>query len=146
MAGALLFQSLSWHKHRAEPLLWGVLCVQSQAREECERDSVFTVVVWAADQPFLLSVAFHQGWSRCCLSRWCLKGSARVALSSACLCSIFLSISILNTHDAYVEQLVIIQNEEAKAEGIRPMCIFELCSSYSGKNQHEHLLKVLIRI
>lgn len=120
MAGALLFQSLSWHKHRAEPLLWGVLCVQSQAREECERDSVFTVVVWAADQPFLLSVALHQG---CSSSLWCLKDSARVALSSACLCSIFLSISILNTHYAYVEQLVIIQNEEARAEGIRPMCI-----------------------
>lgn len=47
--------------------LWVVLHAQSQAREECERESVFTVVVWAAGQPFLLSVALHQGWSSLCV-------------------------------------------------------------------------------
>lgn len=96
--------------------------MQSQAREECESDSICIVVVWAAGQPFLLRAALHPGWSS---PLCCFNSSARVKLvarGGACLCSVFLSISILNTHVAYVEgglfleQLVIFQHEEAKAE------------------------------
>lgn len=56
----------------------------------------------------------YQGWSS---PLGCSNSTARAKLgaqSSACLCSIFLPISILNAHNADVEQLVKIQHEEAK--------------------------------
>lgn len=78
-------ESLFWHEHIAKPPLWVVLPVQSQARKECESDSICIVVVWAGGQFFPHCIALHQDRSSplCCLSK-----NARVKLTahaSACL-------------------------------------------------------------
>lgn len=78
--------SLSWHQHRAESLLWVVLHVQSQASKECECDSAFIVVVWAAGQPFLLSAALTKAGPARWAAQTALPGPSwghRAVLASA---------------------------------------------------------------
>lgn len=78
-------ESLFWRKYIGKSPLWVVLHVQSQAREECESDSVCIVVVWAGGHFFPFCIALHQARSSplCCLSK-----NARMMLTvhaSACL-------------------------------------------------------------
>lgn len=67
-------ESLFWHNYIAKPPLWVVLHVQSQAREECESDSVCIVVVWAGGHFFPFCIALHQARS----SRYAAKAKMPV--------------------------------------------------------------------